>query len=76
MLAGFVAGFLLGLILSAFGKVDGLEIYAQLAGVIAGIPVGIWVIKTILTKEFSSFRIVLAPSSEALMEKAARESNA
>jgi hypothetical protein len=75
MLAASVAGFILGLIMGVLGKGESAEVYGQLAGLVAGIPVGIWVVKTILTKEFGNFRIALVPSTEALMEKAVRETS-
>lgn len=68
MLAGGLAGFLLGITLVALGMPDIVEQVGQLAGMIVGIPIGIWVIKTVLTKEYRQYRIALVPSREAELE--------
>ncbi len=35
---------------------------------LVSIPVGIWVVKTILAKDFAKYRIVLVPSLESRIE--------
>lgn len=64
LLFGFFGGFLIGLILGfilAIMRIDAKTITAicRIAGMVIGIPIGIFVIKIILKKEFSDFRIAL-----------------
>jgi len=59
-IAGFIAGFIVGFI----GGMSGLDpksiqLYAGIAGAAVGIPIGIWVVKTVLGKKYSEFRIAL-----------------
>ena len=59
-IAGFVAGFVVGFF-GANGGVnrETITILSALAGAIVGVPVGIWVIKIVLQKRFSGFRLAL-----------------
>ena len=50
-LAGGVAGFIVGIL--GFPHLGGL------AGLVVGIPVGMWVVKLVLAKSFSDFRLAL-----------------
>ena len=69
MLAGMAAGAILGLVFGFLGQTDNLEQYAEVVGIAVSIPVGIWVVKTVLTIQFRHYRIVLLPSNEALLER-------
>ncbi len=51
-LAGFVAGFIVGLL-------GGTPIHVSLAGLIVGIPIGIWVVKMVFAISYSDFRLAL-----------------
>jgi hypothetical protein len=60
MLAGLVAGAVVGGIAGAAGvNPQRISSLGGLAGMVAGIPVGIWVVRTILRKSWSDFRIIL-----------------
>ena len=60
VIAGFVAGFIVGLVGGFAGADRGtITTLSGAAGAIAGIPVGIWVIKVVLTRKYSDFRIAL-----------------
>ena len=63
ILAGGAAGFVIGII-SAAARVapEQMPKYGGLAGLAVGIPVGIWVVQTVLKKSWSDFRIVLVPN--------------
>jgi hypothetical protein len=74
-LAGGVAGFILGIILAASGMMKHIEVYGQLLGMLVSIPIGIWAMNIILTKQFRDFRVALVPSAEALLEKSINEQN-
>jgi len=50
-IAGFIAGFIVGFL--GFPNLGGL------AGLVVGIPIGMWVVKLVLAKSFSDFRIAL-----------------
>jgi flagellar biosynthesis protein FliQ len=70
---GGLAGFLLGLLVGIVGAVTGIEndtiqAWGQIGGMLVSIPVGIWAVKVILTREFPKFRVVLVPSLESRME--------
>lgn len=59
-----IAGFVVGLIIGFVGGFMGsdrefITRLSALAGGIVSIPVGIWVVKIVLTKRYSSFRIAL-----------------
>ncbi len=60
MLAGFVAGAVVGGIAGAAGvNTQTISSLGALSGMVVGIPVGIWVVRTILRKSWSDFRIIL-----------------
>ena len=75
-LIGGAAGLIVGIVFAAQGVVEYTKIYGQLIGAILGIPIGIWVVKIILTMQFRDFRIALVPSTEILLEKSVNESSA
>jgi hypothetical protein len=63
-LAGGVAGFVIGLLGAAAGvPSEQISRYGGLAGIAVGIPVGIWVVRIVLRKSWSDFRIVLVPNT-------------
>jgi len=67
---GGLAGFVLGLLIGIVGAVTGIDndtihTYGQIGGMLVSIPVGIWAVKVILTREFPKFRVVLVPSLES-----------
>lgn len=71
---GGLAGFLLGLMFAAIGAATGtgdeaIQAWGQIGGMLVSVPVGIWVVKTILNLEFPKFRIVLVPSLESRIER-------
>lgn len=64
-LAGFVAGFVLGFFMAIAGASHALIGAASLwAGMLVGIPVGIWVVRNVLAISWSDFRIVLVPRTD------------
>lgn len=70
---GGIAGLLLGLLAGIAGAVAGIEDaviagYVEIGGMLVSIPVGIWVVKIILGKEFSKFRVALVPSLHSRIE--------
>ena len=68
MIAGGIAGLLVGFIFAAMGMPEMADRYSAIAGMVVGIPIGIWVVKMVMSKQFRQFRIVLLPSHEAAME--------
>lgn len=50
-IAGFVAGFIFGVL--------GLPNRSDVAGLVVGIPISVWVVKIVLAKSFSDFRLAL-----------------
>ena len=68
-LASGLAGFVIGMLLAATGAaVDEIPVWAQYLGIVVAIPVGIWVVKKVLTMSWGQFRIVVVPSRERLIE--------
>ncbi len=64
MLFSFIAGAVAGFLIGFFGSIAGMDpkaipIYSGLAGMVVAIPVGIWVVKVVLQKRFSGYRLVL-----------------
>jgi hypothetical protein len=63
-LAGMLIGAVFGGVMGAFGtppqEIAGLT---TLLGLAVGIPVGIWVVRNVLSKSWSDFRIVLVSPS-------------
>ena len=55
VLFGFIAGFIAGFIVGALGFPN----LGTLAGLVVGIPIGMWVVKLVLAKSFSDFRLAL-----------------
>jgi hypothetical protein len=63
-IAGLVAGFIVGFIGGMAGAATGtITTLSGIAGGIVAIPVGMWVIKVVLTKRYSDFRIALVAGS-------------
>ena len=74
---GTLAGLVMALILwGVLGDAEEIELYSQLLGYLLSVPIGIWVVHTVLTREFGEYRIVLVPSAEKLAERAIREREA
>ncbi|MDH3830267.1 MAG: hypothetical protein OEV12_02370 [Gammaproteobacteria bacterium] len=68
-LAGFALGLLFGLFGAATGTADEVVYsWVQIGGMLVTIPVGIWVVKSILNKDFKKYRIILVPSLESRVE--------
>ena len=64
-LAGMVAGGVVGGILGAMGApLQTISTVGGWLGILIGIPVGIWVVRSALRKSWSDFRIVLIPVSK------------
>jgi hypothetical protein len=62
VVAGGAVGFVIGFILGAVGTpAQVITTVTTWAGVLIGIPVGIWVVRTVLRKSWSDFRIALVP---------------
>jgi hypothetical protein len=76
MLAGFVVGLFAGMIAGALGQPDSAEPWARIGGLIVSIPVGISVVKLVLTKQFRDYRIALVPSTEVLLQRAIEKNTA
>jgi hypothetical protein len=59
-LAGFAAGFVVGITGAALGaNRETISQLGTLAGVLTAVPVGIWVVRTVLRKSWSDFRIAI-----------------
>lgn len=69
-IAGALAGGVVGAIMGVLGYTENMELIGQIIGVMVAIPVGIWVVKKVLSMEFRKFRIVLLPSHEVVLERA------
>lgn len=64
-LAGAVVGGVMGGILGAFGAPQQtIGTVGNWLGILVGIPVGIWVVRSVLRKSWSDFRIVLMAVSK------------
>ncbi|MEJ2760865.1 MAG: hypothetical protein P8126_04835 [Gammaproteobacteria bacterium] len=71
LLITFPIGIVIGVIGAIMGEAEHVRIYSRLAGMILGIPIGIWVVKIVLNKQFSDFQIVLLPSNRSILDQAA-----
>ncbi|MBV8318129.1 MAG: hypothetical protein JOZ53_24560 [Planctomycetaceae bacterium] len=66
-ISGFVIGFVIGFIKGAAGvsvsnqTIETVSTVAVWTGVFTSIPVGIWVVRSVLRKSWSDFRIALVP---------------
>jgi hypothetical protein len=61
-LGGGAAGFVLGAIMGAAGvSLQTISSVTSVIGLVVGIPIGIWVVRNVLRKSWSDFRIVLVP---------------
>ncbi len=70
---GGLASFLLGLLIGAIGAATGvqtdvIQTWGEIGGMLVSIPVGIWVVKVILTRDFPKYRLLLVPSLESRIE--------
>ncbi len=74
-LIGGAFGIILGIVFAAQGMVEYTKIYGQVAGSIVSIPIGIWVVKIVLTTQFRDFRIALVPSTEQLLQNSVKENS-
>ncbi|MBV8313498.1 MAG: hypothetical protein JOZ53_00930 [Planctomycetaceae bacterium] len=65
VITGFISGFVIGFLKSAAGAsnqtIETVKIVANWTGVFLGIPVYIWVVRSVLRKSWSDFRIALVP---------------
>jgi len=73
LLFGGIAGFALGLLFGIFGTATDtndnlIQTWTEIGGMLVSIPIGIWVVKTILNKDFRKYRIILVPSLESRIE--------
>ncbi len=64
-----VAGFVVGVIVGIVGAIAGasreaVSVVSAFAGLGLGVPIGIWVVKLILSKNFSDFRVALVPRTD------------
>jgi ABC-type uncharacterized transport system permease subunit len=64
VLFGFIAGLVAGFIVGFIGGMAGADTrtittLSGIAGLLVAIPVGMWVIKVVLTRKYSDFRIAL-----------------
>lgn len=75
LLITFPIGIVIGVIAASMGEVEHVRIYGRLVGMILGIPIGIWVVKIVLNKQFSDFQIVLLPSNRAILDQAAKQAD-
>lgn len=74
MIFGIVIGMPLGLAAAALGIGQGqASVILQNLATVIGLILGIWILKVVLTKSYSDFRIVLVPSDEALLERTQQE---
>lgn len=68
ILFGFLAGAGAGFVIGFLGAMGGMSrestsLYSMLAGGAVGVPIGLWVVKTVLSKRFSDFRLALISTS-------------
>lgn len=49
-------------------------VIVDLVGYAVTVPVGVWVVKRVLTRQFRSYRIVLLPSDDVLLTRHLRQS--
>lgn len=64
-LAGFAAGFVLGVAGAVVGMSKGaIGLLGTIAGMVVAIPVGIWVVRNVLRKSWSDFRIAFVPHDQ------------
>ena len=64
-LAGFAGGFVMGIIGGLAGaKAETVSLLGTLAGGLAAVPVGIWVVRTVLRKSWSDFQIALVAKQQ------------
>lgn len=63
-LAGAGAGFVVGFV-GAMGGMsrESISLYSMLAGGAVGVAIALWVVKTVLGKRFSDFRLALVSTS-------------
>jgi len=73
LLITFPTGIVIGIIAAFMGEVEQMKVYGNLIGLILGIPIGIWVVRIVLNKQFSEFRIVLVPSNRAILNRVAEQ---
>ena len=61
-LAGGAFGMVMGGVMGALGTpIETIRMATSWTGVLVGVPVGIWVVRNVLRKSWSDFRIVLVP---------------
>lgn len=63
-LAGFAVGFIIGFLGPVVGiSRESAPLYSMLGGFVVGIPVAIWIVRTVLRTPFSDFRLALISTS-------------
>jgi hypothetical protein len=60
-ISGFVIGFIKGAAVASNQTIETVRTVANWTGVFISIPVGIWVVRSVLRKSWSDFRIALVP---------------
>lgn len=75
LIIGIPLGIIIGFLAATLGVAKEIRPYAQVVGFIAGIPIGIWVVKIVLEKHYSDFRIVLLPSLESVLNNKPADKN-
>ncbi len=64
--AGFVVGFIIGIVGAIVGaSPETVSAISFFAGVGVGVPMVIWIVKLILSKNYSDFRVALVPRTES-----------
>lgn len=69
LIISLAVGFLFGILAVVFGITEQAKPYYKLIGMITGIPVGIWVLKIALEKQYSDFQIILTASFEKMLDE-------
>lgn len=65
----FPVGIVIGVVAAMLDVVEHVKPYASLIGMIMSVPIGIWIVRIVFSKQFSDFRIVLVPSNRAILER-------
>ena len=65
-LAGGIVGALAGIVLALLGRASSASAVGQILGALIGVPVSLWVLRSVLRKTFRGFaiRLVAVPCSE------------
>lgn len=74
-LAGLTIGLVAGAIGGILNQPEAVKPWGNIVVILAGIPIGIWVVRTVLTKQYKHYRIALVPSYEAQLQKVVESGN-